>query len=383
MKRAAGICFLALFAATAQAEDAIRWIWTDGRDLPIEGKAFADTERYYDRLPAGLSNEYTRAVWSLQRCSAGLAFRFVTDADRLRVRWSLTSPGLSMAHMPATGKSGVDVYQYGPDTSCGLSEHPVRWNYCVPPFPTSFPRGQYSNEYEVAVRPGLPTMIYLPTYNGISEFSLGLPEGRSVKPAPVRPSGITRPVVFYGTSTTQGGCTCRPSTAWPSIVGQEADVPIVNLGFSGSGCMEDVMVDVLARIDASLYVLDTIGNMPVPLVESRYEKFVRKLHAARPNVPIIVTLNTWADEWDDRNRAIRKVFEKLKSEDPSEWRDLSLAGEGEAFCADRNYTVEGVHLNDWGARNVGRAFAAAVTAALKVAPPVPTPLGSSSCPTMP
>lgn len=51
MRRAVGIFFLALFAAAARAEDAVRWTWTDGRELPIEGKAFADTERYYDRLP--------------------------------------------------------------------------------------------------------------------------------------------------------------------------------------------------------------------------------------------------------------------------------------------------------------------------------------------
>ena len=207
-------------------------------------------------------------------------------------------------------------------------------------------------------------MIYLPTYNGIREFSLGLPEGKTVKPAPVRASGIVKPVVFYGSSTTQGGCTSRPSTAWPSIVGQEADVPIVNLGFSGAGCMEDVMIDVLARIDASLYVLDTVGNMPVRLVESRYERFVRHLREKRPGVPIMITLNTWADEWADRNRAVARVFERLKKSDPVFWKDLSLAGEGEAFCADLNYAVEGVHLNDWGAWNVGRGFAAAVSRAL-------------------
>lgn len=218
-------------------------------------------------------------------------------------------------------------------------------------------------------------MIYLPTYNGIREFSLGLPEDKTVKPAPVRASGIIKPVVFYGTSTTQGGCTSRPSTAWPSIVGQKADVPIVNLGFSGSGCMEDVMVDVLARIDASLYVLDTIGNMTVSLVESRYERFVRRLREKRPSVPIMITLNTWADEWSDRNRAIRDVYVKLKKDDPVLWKDLSLAGEGELFCSDLNYAVEGVHLNDWGAWHVGSGFAAAVSDVLRRRPVCDCPSG--------
>lgn len=95
------------------------WNWIDGTELPIEGKAFRDTARYYDRLPAQWSNEYTRAVWGLQRCSAGMAFRFVTDAEKIRVRWSLTDGGLSMPHMPATGMSGVDVYQFGPDPAHG------------------------------------------------------------------------------------------------------------------------------------------------------------------------------------------------------------------------------------------------------------------------
>ncbi len=359
MKRT-GVCLLSAVLGAFVAHADISWTWIDGTKLPIEGKAFTDTERYYDRLPAQWSNEYTQAVWGLQRSSAGLAFRFVTDADKIRVRWSLTGSGLSMPHMPATGMSGVDVYQYGPWHGT------TRWTYCQPPFPTSFPRGQYSNEYQVAVKPGLPTMVYLPTYNGISEFTLGLPEGKTVKPAPVRASGVVKPVVFYGTSTTQGGCTSRPSTAWPSIVGQEADVPIVNLGFSGSGCMEPIMVDVLARIDASLYVLDTIGNVNVTLITNRYEKFVRDLRAKKPGVPIVVTLNTWCEGWADRNLEIRKVYDKIKNEDPELWKDLTLAGEGEAFCADNNYTVEGVHLNDWGAWHVGRAFAKAVREALKL-----------------
>ena len=357
------VAFAAALGASA-ALGADDWTWIDGKELPIEGKAFQDTERYYDRLPAQWSNDYSRAVWGLQRDTAGMAFRFVTSADRIRVRWSLTSGALAMPHMPATGKSGVDVYQYGRDPANNQWRKGSRWNYCAPPFPTSFPKRQYSNEYEVAVRPGLPTMVYLPTYNGIREFALGVPKGKFVKPAPPRASGIEKPVVFYGTSTTQGGCTSRPSAAWPSIVGQEADVPIVNLGFSGSGRMEDVMVDVLARVDASLYVLDTIGNMPVDLIKSRYENFVRQLRAKRPDVPIMVTINTWCEEWRGRNGRIQGIFRKLKEEDPVYWKNLSLGGEGDACCADRNYAVEGVHLNDWGAWNVGRAFADDVRRAL-------------------
>ena len=363
-RMAAAILFhFSLFTFAASAAEG-GWNWIDGKTLPIEGKAFADTERYYDRLPACWSNDYTREVWQLQRDSAGLAFRFTTDADKLRVRWSLTGSNLSMPHMPATGVSGVDVYQYGRDLGFGQWRNIVRWNYCEPPFPSSLPTRQFTNEFEVAVVPGRVTMVYLPTYNGIAGFSLGLPEGKTVKPAPVRESGVVKPVVFYGTSTTQGGCTSRPSTAWPSIAGREADVPIVNLGFSGAGKMEDVMLEALARIDASLYVLDTVGNMDTDLIAERFEKFVRELHRRKPATPIMMTVNWWLLRGSDRNWAVKRLYKKLKRENSPLSEKLYLGGDDFKFCSDRNFTVEGVHLNDWGAWQVGRGFAEEIRQAL-------------------
>ena len=41
-------------------------------------------------------------------------------------------------------------------------------------------------------------------------------------------------------------------------------MPVVNLGFAGSGRMEMEMVEHLARIDASCYVLDCLWNMDKP-----------------------------------------------------------------------------------------------------------------------
>ncbi len=50
-------CFLAVgCAAAAYAEK-----WIDGRELPLEGKAFADVESYYDRMPASAQATNTNA----------------------------------------------------------------------------------------------------------------------------------------------------------------------------------------------------------------------------------------------------------------------------------------------------------------------------------
>ena len=47
-------------------------LWYDCRDLPLEGKAWADTEAPYDRLPARAKGVVTDAVWGLSHHSAGL-----------------------------------------------------------------------------------------------------------------------------------------------------------------------------------------------------------------------------------------------------------------------------------------------------------------------
>ncbi|MGH7199104.1 MAG: SGNH/GDSL hydrolase N-terminal domain-containing protein, partial [Planctomycetaceae bacterium] len=85
-------------------------LWYDATLLTLEGQGWNDTESEYDRLPARAKGSVREAVWSLSRQSAGLCVRFVTEATELHARWTLTSPRLDMAHMPATGVSGLDLY---------------------------------------------------------------------------------------------------------------------------------------------------------------------------------------------------------------------------------------------------------------------------------
>jgi len=88
------------------AED-VRWI--DGRDLPLEGKAFADVRHFYDRLPANLTTNVNADVHTLQRCSSAMQFRFATDSRKLRFDWRPCRDLLALDHMPSTGVSGIDV----------------------------------------------------------------------------------------------------------------------------------------------------------------------------------------------------------------------------------------------------------------------------------
>ena len=61
-------------------------------------------------------------------------------------------------------------------------------------------------------------------------------EGAVIKPA--RPFALSKPVVFYGTSITQGGCASRPGMSYTAIVGRKLNLDFVNQGFSGNGLGE-------------------------------------------------------------------------------------------------------------------------------------------------
>ncbi|MFO0801660.1 MAG: SGNH/GDSL hydrolase family protein [Gemmataceae bacterium] len=104
-----------------------------------------------------------------------------------------------------------------------------------------------------------------------------------------------KPVVFYGTSITQGGCASRPGMVHTAILGRRFDVPVINLGFSGSGTLDPEMGDLIAEIDAAAYVLDCLPNLAPKQTAERTEPFVKALRKARPNTPIVLV--------EDRNYA--------------------------------------------------------------------------------
>lgn len=332
--------------------------WIDGRDLPLEGKAFAETGAYYDRLPAKAEGKVPAAVWDLQHCAAGLQFRFRTDATRLRFRWSLLFDTLSGDFLSATGRSGIDVYRRIGGRWCHVDSGRVRT--------------KEDNILDIPWPAGGECLVNLPSYNGISRFELGVPEDTTVSPLEPRASGILEPVVFYGSSITQGGCATRPGNGFVNIAGRLADVPVVNFGFSGSGCMEDELCDLLCETTASCYVLDTAWNMDIGLIDSRWERFARKLHGRHPDVPMIFAepcrIEPCKHDMVVRARHVRGIYEKLKREDPSLWGNLHLLpGEGQ-LPPDGEGTVDGIHPNDYGMQRMGQAFADIIVRALATSP---------------
>ena len=344
----------ALGAEGATVSDGMKWF--DGRELPIEGRAFDGTEHYYDRLPTNVTTSVNSGVRSGKHNTSGMQFRFSTDSTRLVFKWKPYSSSLSMDHMPATGVSGIDVYKF--DAAKG------RWRYVKVGRITSSAGATLSLDGT----PGTPCLVNLPLYNGIREFTLGVDPAASVSPLPPRASGVEKPVVFYGTSITQGGCASRPGMSFVNIVGRDLDVPVVNLGFSGSGVMELEMSEHLAAIDASCYVLDCVWNMrnmTTDAFQNRYEPFIRNLRAKRPDVPIVMAgmSDVYCGGPNDKDDCVRTLYERLVAEG---WTNLVHLPKDGMYSGDFEGTVDGTHANNLGMRSLAKAYGNAVARLLQL-----------------
>ena len=322
-------------------------IWHDLTTLNIEGKGWTDTRGFYDRLPARAEKIVRDPVWNLSRDSAGICARFTSDATAIHARWSLRKESLAMVHMPATGVSGVDLY-----ARVGYA-----WRWLGIGRPATFP------DNEVLLCTGLPEgtreyMLYLPLYNGVRSVSLGVPESTSFEATPPR---RTQPIVFYGTSITQGGCASRPGTCHPAVLGRMLDRTTINLGFSGNGKMEKEIAELLAELDPALYVIDCLPNMTADEVAERAPEMIRILRAARPETPILLVEDrTYSDAFlhqdrAERNRssraALRQVFSELQ-----DMNDLHYMEGDQLLGADGDDTVDGSHPTDLGFRRQAEAF---------------------------
>ena len=345
----------AMAVKTAVVTNGVKWI--DGKYLPIEGRAFDDVEHYYDRLPAGVTTNVNGGVRSMKHHTSGMLFRFVTDSRNLHIKWTPYSGGLSMDHMPSTGVSGIDVYRW--DQARG------RWCYVRTGRITN-PAGATC---DLPWTPGTPCIVNLPLYNGVKSFTLGIDPGAKIEPFAHR-SGVEKPVVFYGTSITHGGCCSRPGLGFVNIVGRDLEVPVVGLGFSGSGVMEFEMSEHLARIDASCYVLDCLWNMgwgptvrPGRRTDQNYEPFIRNLRAKRPDVPIIMAgrCDVFCNPPSLHEQNVEKIFKKLKAVG---WQNLYFLPCDGMLGSDFEGTVDGCHPNDIGMMHMARAYGEAVRKAL-------------------
>lgn len=364
-RRAVLLCALApsLLLPLAAQSTSEEFSWHTLSMLNVEGKGWAATQQLYDRMPAKAQSVVRAEVWDLSHDSAGLRYRFVTDATALRGRWKLRRESqLALPHMPATGVSGLDLYVRDGE----------RWHW------VGAGRPQQPGLNEATLAAGLEHekreyLLYLPLYNGVESVEIGVPDGAVFEPAPDRYAG-RKPIVFYGTSIVQGGCASRPGMAHSAILSRMFDWPFINLGFSGNAKSEPEVARLLAELDPSVYVLDSLPNLTVEETAERLGPFVETIRTAHPKTPIVLVENvTYADSPYKRERRTKVVainallkqqYDKMKAGGDS---SVFYVSTGSLLGSDGEATVDGTHPTDLGFFRMAEGMAPVLREALQAA----------------
>ncbi|HDS06245.1 MAG TPA: hydrolase [Bacteroides sp.] len=307
----------------------------EGSLVPREQKA-----RYYDRLPLHSKEKVHPHVWYLSRTSAGLAVRFRTNSSVMGVKWEILRDE-QRNHMAETGIKGLDLY-------CRVGDE---WMYVN----TAKPDGREStymliNDASDSLR---DFRIYLPLYDGLERLEIGIEQDAVIEKP--RQEWSMKPIVFYGTSITQGGCASRPGMAYSNIISRKLNVECINLGFAGNGRMEPGVNAAMADMDASLYVIDCVGNMTVEQIHQYMAPLVDTLRRKKPLTPIVFVEclmhnRTWFNDSlrnsvIEKNKALKEEYVALHDANKEE---IYYIGVRDATGEDREGTVDGVHLTDLG-----------------------------------
>lgn len=299
----------------------------------------------FRRMPEKVAKDVSDGVYWLHSNTAGGRVRFRTDSPYIAIHTDMPK-ACFMSHCALTGSACFDLY--------------VRDENGRQRFVEVFKR-TVENEYgyEGVLRPSGSGMreytINFPTYSSVNTLFIGLDE--KAKVAPPKPYTTKKPVVFYGSSITQGGCASRPGSTYQSILSRRFDFDYINLGFSGSAKGEQTMVDYLAGLDMSVFVQDYDHNAPsVGYLAHTHEKLFQAVRKAHPDIPVILMARPlFYPDTDalERLAVIKKTYENAKK--AGDENVYLLDGPTLMAMAEDDGLVDGAHPNDLGFASMAKA----------------------------
>lgn len=307
------------------------------------------------RMPASIADNVNDGVKALAHNTAGGRVRFVTDSTYVVIKTVQpdTSP---FSHMAFTGKAGFDLY-------CGSGAASTYVKSFVPPVDM---KGGFESVIDLGERRKRLLTIDFPLYDNVTDLYVGLLGTAELSAAPEYT--VTKPVVYYGSSITQGGCASRAGNSYQGFLSRWLDADYINLGFSGSARGEKIMADYIASLDMSAFVLDYDHNAPTAQhLEATHEALFKCVRAAHPDIPIIVMnrpkIYLGSEELHRLNIILRTVENARVSGDDNVY--FISGRELMALCSDEG-TVDGTHPTDLGFYSMAKAVLPVLKSALKI-----------------
>src|SRR6185503_9255524 len=213
------VYFMTIIPAFAFAEgETMQIIPFPDQRLEVAGLPwFKEDKPNLYRLPIRLKSTFRKEVWDLAENTSGGRIRFRTNSGKLNLKAKCANEW-TMYHITSIGQNGFDVYVNGLYRG---STQEIKADRNVV---GEWELGEKGVEKDVT--------LYMPLYKGATIQQIELDKDATI--GPPSPFKLKDPVVYYGTSITQGGCASNPGTSYEAILSRRLNADFVNLGFSGN-----------------------------------------------------------------------------------------------------------------------------------------------------
>lgn len=297
------------------------------------------------RMPKSIAKTVSDDVYYTNLRTAGGRVKFKTNSKKIAIIAKQTNIG-KMSHFAFSGSIGFDLYIKKKDKEI---------------YSGSFiPNIDITDGFERTVyfeNDGINEVtINFPLYSGISELFIGIDENCVIKEADEY--RIKTPIVYYGSSITQGGCASRPGNSYQAIISRKFDCDYINLGFSGSAKAEDEIIDYIKDLNMSIFVFDYDHNSPsIEHLQSTHEKAFLKIREQNSDLPIII-MSRPKYYLDNKEKQRKEIIKKTYS-------NAIQNGDKNVFLLDNkllmnlakdNGTVDNCHPNDFGFYSISKAL---------------------------
>lgn len=316
----------------------------DANKPPFSLHGLLYEEGCFRRLPRTVAESVSEEVALLSLHTAGGRVRFCTDSPVVAIRAEMHAIE-KMPHFALTGSGGFDLFE--------KDQYLATF---IPPF--GFETG-FSSRKALGGRKIRELTVHFPLYSGVKNLYIGIVKDSTLTAAPAYDQP---PVVFYGSSITQGGCASKPGCAFPAMVSQMLGCDHWNLGFSGSCKGEQAMADYLAGLPMRAFVCGYDHNAPtLAHLEKTHSPLVRAVRDAHPSIPIVLLNRPKAmlnEEEQARLQVIRTACDAVGGTLVT--GDTLIPREITSWA-----TVDGVHPNDLGFYHMATAIAKALSSKRK------------------
>ena len=334
-------------------ENGLRFYDVHKAPFRVHGVMWESPETPFRRMPGDVAKTVSAGVETLHYHTSGGRIRFTTNSKTLAIRVQMPT-NIKHAVVAPPLIYGFDVYINNGDTS-------TYWESIKAP--TEFEYDGYTGKVTFPNNNVRDITLYMPCYGGLNSIEIGLDAEATVSEAGNYRHSL--PVVFYGSSITQGAAASRPGNTYVARVARNLDCDYIDMGFSGNALGELEMARYLSQLPMSMFVMDYDHNSPdAAHLKAHHEAFFKEFRKGNPTVPVLMITRApmtyhLSNENGLRCEIIRTTCENAKAQGDNNVYYLdgrTLFREDLIGFAAKDCTSDRAHPNDLGMFMMSCAF---------------------------